>query len=152
MAFAAAVTRVGRAEDIDLVRKRGRQLASRVADVLGRPVEFVDPVSRAVEVIAAGSTGPIARLAVQTTPTPWPTGLTVAGFFAVFVGIGDTVLSRAFAEAFGFLWLPANLLVGLGLAPTLWLLRSTPVWRWVALGATVGLGIAWVVLLFGQLA
>jgi hypothetical protein len=151
--FATAATRSGRAEELQLVRRRGRQLASRVADVLGRPVDLIDPVTGAVESVQVGAvTGPIPRLAPEPVgPTPWSTGLAVAAFFAVFVAIADVVLSRSFAEAFGLLWVPANLLVGLGLSPSLWLVRRTPFWRWPALGATVGLGVAWVVLLLGLL-
>ena len=54
---AETVMRSGDAEEVDLLRRRGRQLASRVADVVGRPVEFVDPVSGSVESIrgAAGN-------------------------------------------------------------------------------------------------
>ena len=85
-------------------------------------------------------------------PTPWGTGLAIAAFVAVFLTLSDVALCRAFAEAFGLLWIPANLLVGAGLAPSLWLLRSTPLWRWLALGATVGLGVSWVVLLLAMLA
>jgi hypothetical protein len=85
-------------------------------------------------------------------PTPLATGLLIAAFVAVFLTLADVALCRAFAEAFGLLWIPANLLVGLGLAPSLWLLRSTPLWRWLALGATVGLGVSWVVLLLAMLA
>jgi len=85
-------------------------------------------------------------------PTPWATGLLIAAFVAVFLALADVALCRAFAEAFGLLWIPANLLVGAGLAPSLWLLRRTPLWRWPALGATVGLGVSWVVLLLAMLA
>ena len=85
-------------------------------------------------------------------PTPWATGLVIAAFVAVFLTLADVALCQAFAEAFGWLWIPANLLVGLGLAPSLWLLRRTPLWRWPALGATVGLGVSWVVLLLAMLA
>jgi Protein of unknown function (DUF2537) len=54
---AETVMRTGDAEEVDLLRRRGRQLASRVADVVGRPVEFVDPVSGSVESVrgAAGN-------------------------------------------------------------------------------------------------
>jgi hypothetical protein len=76
----------------------------------------------------------------------------VAAFAAVFVALADIELSRSFAEAFGLWWLPANLLVGLGLAPSMWLVRRTPFWRWPALGVAVGLGAAWLVLLLGLLA
>src|SRR6185312_14911807 len=71
-------------------------------------------------------------------PTPWATGLLIAAFVAVFVTLADVALCQAFAEAFGLLWIPANLLVGAGLAPSLWLLRRTPLWRWPALGAMNG--------------
>jgi hypothetical protein len=84
-------------------------------------------------------------------PTPWATGLLIAAFVAVFLTLADVALCRAFAEAFGLLWIPANLLFGLGLAPSLWLLRRTPLWRWPALGATVGLGVSWIVLLLAML-
>lgn len=78
-------------------------------------------------------------------------GLPVAAFFAVLAGVADVGLSRAFAGTFGLLWIPANLLVGGGLAPSLWLLRRTPFWRWPALGVAVGVVVAWVCLLAGLL-
>lgn len=152
--FAAAA---GAADEHDLVRRRGRQLASRVAGLRGRPVEFVDPVSGTVESVRAvvpaprEPDGPRDSTLARSPVTPWATGLPVAGFFAVLVAMGDVLLSSAFAEAFGLLWVPANLLVALGLAPSLYLLRAVPFWRWPALGSTVGLGVAWVVLLAGLL-
>ena len=69
----------------------------------------------------------------------------------MLVAFADIALSRAFAEAFGLLWVPANLLVGLGLAPSLYLLRATSFWRWPAMGAAAGLVAAWLVLLLGLL-
>lgn len=154
---ASTVREVGSSAQQDLVRRRGRQLASRVAGVLGRPVDFVDPVTGAAEPVraAAPARPGHARHARRPDggpgPTPWATGLPIAAFFAVLVAIADVVLSRAFAEAFGLLWVPANLLVGAGLAPSLWLLRRTPFWRWPAGGAAAGLLAAWVVLLLGLL-
>lgn len=137
----------------DLVRRRGRQLASRVAHVRGRPVDFVDPISGSVESVRAAvprqRVG--AAVAAPAGSTPWATGLPVAGFFAVLVTMADVLLSTAFAEAFGLWWVPANLLVGLGLAPSLHLLRTVPFWRWPALGVAAGLVVAWVVLLAGAL-
>jgi hypothetical protein len=94
---------------------------------------------------------PLARPPAEPGPTPWATGLVIACFVAVFVALADVALCRAFAEAFGLLWIPANLLVGVGLAPSLWLLRRTPLWRWPALGATAGLAVAWIVLLLAML-
>jgi hypothetical protein len=146
VAYAGAVARSGRPEELELLRRRGRQLASRLSGVLGRPVEFVDPVDGVVESVTVG-TGPLPRLREPSGPTPWSTGLVISAFTAIFVGIADVALSSAFAEAFGALWVPANLLVGLGLAPSLWLMRRLAVWRWFALGAAAGLVAAWVVLL-----
>lgn len=84
-------------------------------------------------------------------PVPWATGLPLAAFVAVFLALADISLCRAFAEAFGLLWIPANLLVAAGLTPSLWLLRRTPVWRFTALGGAAGLVVAWVVLLLSTL-
>jgi Protein of unknown function (DUF2537) len=151
-AFAVSVTRSGGPRELEVLQRRGRQLASRVADHLGRPVDFTDPITGEVESIQAGSTGPIPRTSGEPTgPTPWATGLAVSAFFAVLIAFADIALSRAFAEAFGLLWVPANLLVGLGLAPSLYLLRATPFWRWPAMGAAAGLAAAWLVLLLGLL-
>jgi hypothetical protein len=135
-----------------LLRRRGLQLAARVADVLGRPVEFTDPSTGEIESVRVGAPGPAPRLSVRPAgPTPWATGLTVSAFFAVLAAIGDIALSRAFAEAFGLLWIPANLLVAIGLAPSMYLLRKVPFWRWPAIGAAAGLAVAWVALLLAML-
>ncbi|MFC5948619.1 DUF2537 domain-containing protein [Pseudonocardia lutea] len=140
-----------RAEQQDIVSRRGRQLAGRVSDVLGRPVEYVDPLTGGVDLVRGRTTEPIPLVPPHPEePTPWATGLVVAAFFAVLAAIGDITLSRAFGEAFGLLWIPANVLVVGGLAPSLWLVRRVPFWRWMGLGAAVGLGVAWVVLLLGQ--
>jgi hypothetical protein len=144
-AFAAAAGRSGGEAERDLVRRRGRQLASRVAGLRGRPVEFLDPVSGDVESVRA----PLALVpdGDPDGPVPWATGLPVAAFTAVVVGLADVLLSQAFARAFGLWWVPANLVVCAGLAPSLWLLRTVPFWRWPALGTAVGLATAWVALL-----
>ena len=87
-----------------------------MAEALGRPVEFVDPVTGGWSRSGGGRPPAPVRTAEPPGPTPWATGLAAAAFFAVFVAVADVVLSRAFAEAFGLLWVPANLLVGSGLA------------------------------------
>lgn len=148
-ALAGTVAHGGGREEYEVVRRRGRQLASRIADVLGRPVELTDPATGTVESVPVGGAGP--RVPHRPTATPWATGLPVAAFAAVAVTLADVVLSRAFADAFGLLWVPANLLVGLGLAPSLYLLRNVALWRWPAMGTAAGLVAAWVVLLLGLL-
>lgn len=175
---ADTVLRSGDDHELDLLRRRGRQLASRVAAVLGRPVEFVDPVSGAVESIRAGRAGNGAAVTngavaghgangslPRTTetsrqtlgleppgPTPWGTGMAISAFFAVLVAVADIVLATAFGGTFGLLWVPANLLVTAGTIPSLWLAREVPFWRWPAFGAAAGLAAAWVVMLLGLLA
>ncbi len=150
--LAETVARSGGPEEHEVVRRRGRLLASRVADVLGRPVEFVDPATGAAESIEDQAVDPLTIPGRPREPTPWATGLPVAAFAGVLVTIGDIALSRAFADAFGLLWVPANLLVGIGLAPSLYLLRAVPFWRWPAIGTAAGLLVSWIVLLCGLLA
>ncbi|MGH3589131.1 MAG: DUF2537 domain-containing protein [Pseudonocardia sp.] len=151
-AFAVTVSGSGGPTERDLLQRRGRQLAVRVAGTLGRPVAYTDPVTGRVESVPAVGSGPIPHVEPEPAePTPWATGLTVSAFTAVLVAMGDIALSRAFADAFGLLWVPANLLVAVGLTPSLHLLRHAPFWRWPALGAAAGLVSAWVVLLLSQL-
>jgi hypothetical protein len=150
-AFAVTVSGSGGPAEREMLQRRGRQLAVRLADALGRTVTYTDPVSGRVEAVPAPATGPIPRPPDDAEPTPWATGLTVSAFTAVVVAVGDVALSRAFAEAFGLLWVPANIMVAVGLAPSLHLLRCTPLWRWPALGTAAGLAAAWVVLLLGLL-
>lgn len=148
---AETVRRSGDARELDLLRRRGRQLALRVSDVLGRPVEFVDPVSGEVESIRVAAPPRPALAPEPPGPVPWGPGLAVAAFFAVLVAVADVVLARAFADAFGLLWIPANLLVTAGTLPSLWMAREVAFWRWPALGAGVGLAVAWVVMVLGLL-
>ena len=149
--LAESAARSGGPEEYEAVRRRGRLLAARVADALGRPVDFVDPATGVAESID-DRTDPFGSAEYSPAVVPWATGLPIAGFAAVVVTIGDIALSRAFADAFGLLWVPANLLVGMGLAPSLYLLRGVPFWRWPAIGTAAGLVVAWIVLLLGLLA
>jgi hypothetical protein len=152
-AVASTVGVDGAAAERDLVSRRGLQLAGRLSEVVGRPVKFVDPVTSEVHLVQRRSPGPASGLRAEPPgPTPWGTGLVVAAFFAVLTAVADTALSQAFADAFGLLWVPANVLVVLGLTPSLWLARRTAFWRWPALGAAVGLAVAWICLLAGMLA
>jgi hypothetical protein len=117
-----------------------------------RPAATRPTATRPTAIRPVPPVSPLARpLAEPPGPTPWGSGLLIAAFAAVFLTLADVALCRAFAEAFGWLWIPANLLVGVGLAPSLWLLRRTPLWRWPALGAAVGLTASWVVLLLAML-
>ena len=80
-------------------------------------------------------------------PTPWATGLTVAAFVAAVIGAAVVVLSMGLIRVHPLLATGLNLVAVGGLAPTVWGWRKTPVVRWIALGAGVGVGVAWIALL-----
>ena len=80
-------------------------------------------------------------------PTPWATGLTVTVIIAVLVGALDLILTHALAKSFGWLSVPANVLIGIGMAPSIWLMHRTPFWRWIGYGVALGLLVAWLGLL-----
>jgi len=80
---AETVRRSGDAHELDLLSRRGRQLALRVADALGRPVEFVDPVSGEVESIRAEAHARAALAPEPPGPIPWGTGHADVGTFTV---------------------------------------------------------------------
>ncbi len=84
-------------------------------------------------------------------PTPWATGLTVSAMVAVIVGVGLLSLSQALAPTSRGLVVLANLLVAAGLAPSIWLTRHTPTWRWPAYGAAAGIVLTWLALLLSLL-
>ncbi len=129
---------LGRHSLAELVSRRGRQLAGRLAVVTGHPVEYRDPLTGGVELIGR-------------EPTPWATGLTVSAVSAAMV----LVALMAFAPGLAQLgsWVPAAtlLLATVGLAPSIWLVRRTPVWRWLGFGVATGVLLGWGVLLLSLL-
>ncbi|KAA1430731.1 DUF2537 domain-containing protein [Mycolicibacter arupensis] len=78
--------------------------------------------------------------------TPWGTGLTVAGFTAAVTGTAIAVLTLGLLRVHPAVAVVLNLLAVGGLAPTVWGWRRTPVLRWLALGAGLGVAGAWLVL------
>lgn len=136
----------------DLVSRRGRQLAGRLAAVMRTSVYYTDPLTGQVSEITvpeveAADERPAAPPR-PAEPTPWATGLTVTVFVTVLIGIVVVALSLALGQASDWLALAANLVIGIGLAPSVWLARHALVWRWVAYGVVAGLLGAWLVLLF----
>ncbi len=69
----------------------------------------------------------------------------------MIVGIGLLSLSQGLASNGPGVVALANLLVAAGLAPSIWLGRATPIWRWVAYGTAVGIILAWITLLLSLL-
>jgi len=84
---------------------------------------------------------------VPDEPTPWGTGLTVAGFTAAVTAAAIVVLSLGMIRVHPLISIGLNVVAVGGLAPTLWGWRQTPVRRWLVLGAGVGVAIGWIVLL-----
>lgn len=134
------------AETVALVSARGRQLASRVAATIGADIGYVDPVHGTVERVPAPRPSPSAA-----EPTPWATGITVAAFVCAVVLAAVVTLTAGLADVDPLLAIVGNLAVAAGLAPSVWLSRHTPVWRWVAYGVAAGVLLAWGALLLGAL-
>lgn len=80
-------------------------------------------------------------------PTPWGTGLAVAGFVAAVLGAAVLVLGVGLVRVHPLLAIGLNLVAAGGLAPTVWGWRSIPVKRWLALGAFAGVAFGWLALL-----
>jgi Protein of unknown function (DUF2537) len=84
-------------------------------------------------------------------PTPWGSGLTVSVVAAAIIVIALFSVSQRLAPYGSGLVVLANLLVAAGLAPSIWLGRATPIWRWVAYGTAVGIVVTWIALLLSLL-
>jgi hypothetical protein len=133
-----------------LVARRGKQLAVRIAEVMNSPVSYTDPVSGAlltVDAPEAPAEAPVQTPTEEQEPTPWGTGLTVSVITAAIVTVTVVSLSLGLGETSRWLALVANVLVVGGLAPSVWLGRKVPVWRWVAYGVVTGVLVAWLVLI-----
>lgn len=133
-----------------LVTRRGKQLAGRIAAAMNTPVQYTDPVSGelvSVEAPKEPVETPKVPAPEPPEPTPWGTGLTVSFITAAVVTFTVVSLSLGLGETSGWLALVANVLVVGGLAPSVWLGRKVPVWRWVAYGVVTGVLVAWLALI-----
>ncbi|MGX7825512.1 DUF2537 domain-containing protein [Actinokineospora sp. 24-640] len=131
-----------------VVSRRGLRLVGQVADALGTPVGYVDPVTGEVSVVDPGATVPAPPAPVSAEPTPWGTGLLVSAFALVLVVFAVVTLASTLNETSPLLALGANVVVTAGLLPSVWLTRAVPVWRWVAFGVVAGIFAGWVALPF----
>jgi len=113
-----------------IVRLRGEQLAARYAAALQVDVAVIDDAD--VGVFS------------DHEPTPWLTGLVIAGFTVPVVVVALVALGAGLAAVNPLLAIGGNLVVVGGLAPSIWMCRRVPVWRWPALGAVVGMVLAWI--------
>ena len=129
-------------ESADLVSRRGRQLAIRVATELATPVDYLDPTRETVIQVEP-------RPAVE--PTPWATGLTISAVTAIAVMITLFDLSNTLGQAGAWLALLGNVLVVCGLIPVIWLFKDVPTLRWLAFGFPIGMLLAWAALIIALL-
>lgn len=129
-----------------LLSRRGRVLAARLATETGAEICYWDPARGRVTRF-----GRVARPGASDEPTPWGTGLALTGFTAAIVVIALVVVSLGLAEVSTPLAAFVNLVVAGGFAPSVWLGRRLPVWRWVAFGTALGVVLAWVALALSAL-
>lgn len=151
--WAKVAAAVGRAEPGAaagaVVSRRGLQLAGRVATSLGVVVRYVDPLSGAESVVEPAATPERPRVPPRPKePVPWVTGLTVSAASAALVVVTVVTLAVTLAETYSLLAIASNVVVTAGLLPSLWLIHRQPIWRWVAYGVAVGIGVAWLALPF----
>lgn len=78
--------------------------------------------------------------------TPWGTGLAVAAFAAAVTGTAIAVLTLGLLRVHPAVAVVLNVVAVGGLAPTVWGWRGTPVLRWLALGAGLGVLSGWLAL------
>lgn len=140
----------------ELVSKRGRQLAMRLAAETGGEIGYLDPISGELDRIGrprsahamprrrGGTLAPV-------PPTPWGPGLVVSTIIGGIVVVTLVVVTLGLADVSAILACVVNLAVAAGFAPSIWLGRNVPVWRWVAYGTAAGIVAAWVVLLLSLL-
>lgn len=133
--------------DAELVSSRGRHLATLLATETGGRVDYVDPLSGSVDHIGRSRSAtaiqrggvPIAPVA----PTPWATGLTVSAIVAALVAVILVAVTQGLGDVSAVLAVFVNLGVAAGFAPSIWLGRRVPVWRWVAYGMALGIVLSW---------
>jgi Protein of unknown function (DUF2537) len=127
-----------------VITRRGLQLASRVAASMGVPVTFLDPLTGEEHTLDPPPKAPNPTRPPE--PTPWLTGLTVTAASLVVALLTTVTLAATLAETNVLLAIASNVVVTAGLLPSLWLVRRTPIWRWVAYGVTTAIALAWLAL------
>ncbi|MFE1596239.1 DUF2537 domain-containing protein [Nocardia sp. NPDC058705] len=80
----------------------------------------------------------------QTDSVPWAAGGTVAALVAVLGGVAVYAFACALAAVNPFLAIGVNVVAAVGVAPTAWRWRYTPVVRWVLAGAAAAVVLGWI--------
>ncbi|WP_280305606.1 DUF2537 domain-containing protein [Nocardia neocaledoniensis] len=87
----------------------------------------------------------------QPDSVPWAAGLTVVVLVAWLGGVAVYAFGAALAAVHPLLAVAVNVVAAVGVAPTAWRWRFTPVVRWVLAGAALGVVFGWLAVLFDQL-
>ncbi|MEV0057578.1 DUF2537 domain-containing protein [Saccharopolyspora shandongensis] len=140
----------------ELVSRRGRQLAMRLAAETGGQIGYVDPLSGELDHIGRPRSAHAMRgwrggTIAPVQPTPWGPGLVISAIIGAIVTVTLVVVTLGLADVSGILAAVVNIAVAAGFAPSIWLGRNVPVWRWAAYGTAVGIIAAWVALLLSLL-
>ena len=132
-----------------MISRRGLQLAERLAASMGVPVGYEDPLTGEVSIVdpPEGEPDPPAPRE-EPEPVPWLTGLTVSAFVFVLVMFAVLTLAITLAATNPLLAIASNVVVTAGMLPSVWLVRRTPIWRWISLGVAVAIGVGWLALPF----
>lgn len=136
-----------------VISRRGRQLAGRVAASMGVPVGYVDPLTGEVSVVDPPEEDQPAEVepaaaGPRPEPVPWLTGLTVSAFIFVLVVFAVLTLATTLARTNPLLSIVSDIVVTAGMLPSVWLVRHTPVWRWIAFGVAGAIAVGWLALPF----
>ncbi|MEV0703845.1 DUF2537 domain-containing protein [Saccharopolyspora sp. NPDC050389] len=140
----------------ELVSRRGRQLAMRLAAETGGQIGYVDPLSGELDRIGRPRSAHAMRgwrggTIAPVQPTPWGPGLVISAIIGAIVAVTLVVVTLGLADVSGILAAVVNIAVAAGFAPSIWLGRSVPVWRWAAYGTAAGIVAAWIALLLSLL-
>ncbi|MFB7877800.1 MULTISPECIES: DUF2537 domain-containing protein [unclassified Nocardia] len=87
----------------------------------------------------------------QPDSVPWAAGCTVIALVAVLAAVAVYAFGTALAAVHPLLAVAVNAVAVLGVAPTAWRWRYTPVVRWVLAGAAVGLVLGWLAIFVDEL-
>jgi hypothetical protein len=136
-----------------VVSRRGLQLATRLAAIMRMPVGYVDPLTGELSVVDPPEPEPPAERPEQARPAtpepvPWLPGLTVTGFAFLVVLFAILTLSSTLAATRPIVALGSQIVVTAGLLPSVWLVRQTPIWRWIGFGVAGAIALGWVALPF----
>jgi hypothetical protein len=133
-----------------VISRRGRQLAERLAASMGVPVGYEDPLTGEVSVVDPPEAGEPAapREAPPAEPVPWLTGLTASAFIFVLVVFAVITLANTLAATNPLLAIVSNTVVTAGMLPSVWLVRRTPIWRWIAYGVGAAIAAGWLAVPF----